>query len=102
MLTWALCGFQQKRAETRYAKLVFLHPVRSVGHILHSAASRARNIDVLYFILRWDRDGFDKKCVGSRYTELVFLHPVRSIYRSHSAFRCFQDVEHQRTFFMLR
>jgi hypothetical protein len=29
----------------RYAELGFLHPVGSVGHIVHFGASRARNIN---------------------------------------------------------
>jgi hypothetical protein len=30
MLRWAWCGFHKKRAETRYTKLVLLHPVGSI------------------------------------------------------------------------
>jgi hypothetical protein len=78
MLGWNQCGFHKKRGGTRYAKLVFLDPVGSTGHVAHSGASRARNIDALFFKLRWDRYGFHKKCSGTRYTKLVFLHLVGS------------------------
>jgi hypothetical protein len=71
--------FHNKRLETSYVELVFLHPVGSAGHVVHSSASRAQNIDALFFKLGSDRYGFRKKCVPTRYAILVFLHSVRSV-----------------------
>jgi hypothetical protein len=39
ILEWAWCGSHKKCAETRCAKLVILHLVRSVSHIVRSGAS---------------------------------------------------------------
>jgi hypothetical protein len=44
-------GFHKKQVGTHYVKLVFLHPVGSMGHIVRSGVSRVRNIDPLFFIL---------------------------------------------------
>jgi hypothetical protein len=33
-------GFDKKNIETCHAKLVFLHPVGSAGHVVHSGQSR--------------------------------------------------------------
>jgi hypothetical protein len=43
--------------KTRYVELVFLHPVGSAGHVVHSSMSRTQNIDALFFMLGWDRYG---------------------------------------------
>jgi hypothetical protein len=40
LLGWDRYGFHKKPAETRYTKLVFLHPVGSSGHVVHYGASR--------------------------------------------------------------
>jgi hypothetical protein len=41
---------------------------------VHSGASRARNVDALFFMIRWAWCGFHKKHVGTRYSRLFFLH----------------------------
>jgi hypothetical protein len=48
--------------------------VGSAGHLVHSGASEARNIDTLFFMI-----GFHKKHVGTRYVERVLLRPVGSV-----------------------
>jgi hypothetical protein len=79
ILWWDRYEFYKKLAGTRYAELVFLHPVVSVGHVVHSGASGARNFDALFVMLGWDQYGFYKKRTRTCYTELVFLHMVGSV-----------------------
>jgi hypothetical protein len=41
IVEWAQWGFHKKHAGTHYVELLFLNPVESVGHIVHSYASGA-------------------------------------------------------------
>jgi hypothetical protein len=62
VLRWSRCGFIKKCAGTCYAKLMFLHPVGSAGHIVHSTASGAQNIKALFFMLGCPWCSFQKLC----------------------------------------
>jgi hypothetical protein len=46
--------------------------VRSVGHVVHFSASRAQNINALFFMLGSDRYGFQKNRAGTHYSKLIF------------------------------
>jgi hypothetical protein len=61
------------------ATLLFSHPVGSVGHVVHSGASRVRNVDALFFMLQWDRYWFDKNASRHVVPILFFLHLVGSV-----------------------
>jgi hypothetical protein len=67
------------RIGTRYAKLVFLHPVGYAGHIVQSRACSMNNVDVLFFMLWWDLYGCHKTSNETRCAKLAFLHLVGSI-----------------------
>jgi hypothetical protein len=62
-----------------YITLVFLHPVGSVGHAVHSGYRFQKSNE-------------------THYTELMFLHPVGSA-GSHSAFLVHPGTKRQRTIF---
>jgi hypothetical protein len=101
MLEWDRIRFDKKHAGTRYAKLMFLHSMGFVVHGVHFSASRAQNVEALYFMLRWERHGFDKKRTRISYTKLLLLHPVGSMGQLvHSIASAARNVN--TLFFMLR
>jgi hypothetical protein len=53
--------------------------VEFAGNVGHSAASRAENIDALFFMLESALWGSHKKRVRTRYAKPVFLHPIGSM-----------------------
>jgi hypothetical protein len=46
---------------------------------VHPSASRAQNVDALFFIPGWIWCGFHKNHIRTRYAELVFLNPMGSV-----------------------
>jgi hypothetical protein len=51
MLGWDRYGFNKKCTGTHCTELVFLHLAVSVGHVVHSGASRVGNVNILFFML---------------------------------------------------
>jgi hypothetical protein len=78
MHEWDQHRFHKMRVGIPYAELLFLYPVGFAGHIMHSSATGAGNIDVLFFMLGWDRYGFHKKHARTHCAKVVFLQPLGS------------------------
>jgi hypothetical protein len=96
----ARSAFHKKCAETRYVELLLLHPVGSVGHVVHFGVSGMQNVNALIFMPGWAQCGFHKKHAGTRYAEHVFFHPVGSTcHIAHSGASRVRNVD--AVFFML-
>jgi hypothetical protein len=61
---WILEKAQQDTLNRTY---VFLHLVQSVDHLVCSVASKARNIDAIFLMLRWAQCASHKKRAGACY-----------------------------------
>jgi hypothetical protein len=78
-------------------EVVFLHHVRFEGHVRRSGASRAQNVDALFFMLVRARCGSQIMRRGTLRPTCVF--PSSGICGSRSAFYCVQGAKHQSTIF---
>jgi hypothetical protein len=76
ILRWDRYGFHKKLIATHYAELVFLHPVGSVGHVVHPVRP-GRETSIYYFSYS-DGTSTDstKSTSGHIMSNLCFLHPV--------------------------
>jgi hypothetical protein len=72
MLGWARSRFHRKHVGTRYAVLVFLHPVGSAGEEVHSGGAGAGSVNTLFFTLGVGRCGVHKKHAGYVTVNLCF------------------------------
>jgi hypothetical protein len=73
-ILYALMGLvrilEKAQRDELHQNCVFLHPVRSVGHLVNFGASE---------VLRWACCASHKKCIREHCTKLMFLHLVRQV-----------------------
>jgi hypothetical protein len=86
MLVLCQYGFDNKRVGTRYAELVLLHPVGSMGRVVHFGASGSRNVDELFFMLGRTVTNSTKGTLGHVTPNLSFC--IYFDLRVTRAFRC--------------
>jgi hypothetical protein len=72
MLGWDQYGFDNKCIRTNYAKLLFLHPVGSAGHVVHFGSSGERIIDTIFFKVSWAGTDLIKSASGHVMLNLCF------------------------------
>jgi hypothetical protein len=72
MLLGDQCGFHKKRIGKRYAELVFLHLMASMGHIVHIGVPGAHKVEALFFVLGWDQYRLYKNAMGHVIPNLCF------------------------------
>jgi hypothetical protein len=72
MLEWSHSGLHKKRARTGYTEPVFLHPMGSAGHVVHSGASGAQKVEALFFLLGWVGTDATKTAMGHITLNLCF------------------------------
>jgi hypothetical protein len=98
MLGWDRYGFNNKRVGTRYVELVFLYPMGSAGHVVHSGASeRVKHRHTIFhaqvgpvqFSEKTHRDTLRRTCIFA----------FDGICGSHSAFRSVWGTKRPRTIF---
>jgi hypothetical protein len=85
LLEWDRDIFHKKRTGTHYAKIVFLHPVGFVGHVVDVGASGLRDINALFSCSGALGAFPEKVCWGTVHQTSVFA--FGGICGSRSAFR---------------
>jgi hypothetical protein len=78
MLRWDRYGFHENCNRTRYVELLFLHPVGSARHVVHSVRP-GRETSMYYFsCLAGTSMDLRKSASGHIVPNLCFLHPEGS------------------------
>jgi hypothetical protein len=69
---------QQIACLIRYTEHLFLHPMRSMGHVARFGGSEVRNIDAIFFIPGWAKREYHKSVPGHVTPNLCFCVPIQS------------------------
>jgi hypothetical protein len=100
MLGWPRCGPHKMCVGTHYIEFVFLHPIRSTGHIVPFGASGPERSIYFSHALGGPQRIPQKSCRDTLHRTYAFASI--GIYESCSAFWSIRGAKHQHSIFMLR